>query len=114
MKDILFYNFFDLNRFRTHGHLDLGSRDILARYESKARQAYVSRNAQQLGDQILEDMQFYASDANETDIDRIVDDAMKLINLASKIKEDGALEDILKNEIGKKFYDEILAHSDNP
>lgn len=39
---------------------------------------------------------------------------MKLITLASKIKEDGALEEIFRNEIGKKFYDEMVAHSETP
>ena len=66
-----------------------------------------------LGDQILEDIHLYGADANESDIDRLVDDAMKLITLAGKIKGDGALEEILRNEIGKQFYDEIVTQTDS-
>lgn len=114
VKDILFYNFFDLNRFRASGVLSLGKKDVLQRYETKLKQVYAVRNANLLGDQVLEEMQLFSADMNETDIDRIVDDAMKLIKIASRIKEGGNLEDILKGDVDKKFYDMLIDESENP
>lgn len=38
---------------------------------------------------------------------------MKLIDLASKLKEDGGLEEILKNEIGKNDLEKILLNDDD-
>ena len=44
----------------------------------------------------------------DSDVERMVDDAMKLINLASKLQEDGGLAEILENEIGKNHLNDLL------
>ena len=45
-------------------------------------------------------------------MDRMVDDAMKLINLASKLKEGGGLEELLNNEIDNNDLEDILMEED--
>jgi hypothetical protein len=94
VKDLLFYNFFDLNKFRSPGSklenadnmvLKLGDKDILRRYETKVKKIRMRRKAQRLADKILEDIQEIGAEVADSEVERMVDDAQRLINLASKL-----------------------------
>lgn len=78
---------------KIHGEdfIKLGNRDVAVKYELKVRQIKRKERAQMITEKIIEDIGIYM-DEDDNEIEKIVEDAMKLIELASKVHSGSVLE----------------------
>lgn len=106
IKDLIFYNFFNLDVYNRKAMgdevLKLGARDVLKLYENRIRDIKKRRRARVIADEIIEEIEILAEVDND-EVERMVDDALRLIDLASQLKPNDDLRSILDEELDENF-----------
>lgn len=74
--------------------LKLGTKDVAVRYDFKVKEIKRKERARLITDKLIEDIGVYMED-DDNQIEKMVEDAMRLIELASKVQNKTGLEDLI-------------------
>ena len=105
VRDILFYNFFNLDVTGRNtlgdGVLKLGKKDVMNRCHQKLEEIKRKNRVESLTTKLLRELGQDLDMTNNANVDKMVDDARRLISLATKLKLSGTLESIVNDEFDR-------------